>query len=218
MRRRPPRSRRHSGWSAPSPLCRLRACSAEGRAHAACAPRRRGLIGHRRRWPSIVTGRLPGRGAYLCRESLRRPSGASLSGAGDPPGRRRARVALRLEGGSHRPRRIREPMTRKRVHEIAKEQGLSSKELLARLHAAGVEAKAAASSVEESARCRRSVATVRRGERRWSRKRRGNGRRRARPATQSTVDGAGVGEPRTAASRAESPPGARPAGHGRRGG
>ena len=42
-------------------------------------------------------------------------------------------------------------MTRKRVHEIAKEQGLSSKELLERLHAAGVEAKAAASSVEESA-------------------------------------------------------------------
>jgi translation initiation factor IF-2 len=42
-------------------------------------------------------------------------------------------------------------MSRKRVHEIAKEQGLSSKELLAKLHAAGVEAKTASSSVEESA-------------------------------------------------------------------
>jgi translation initiation factor IF-2 len=42
-------------------------------------------------------------------------------------------------------------MTKKRVHEIAKEQGLSSKELLEKLKAAGVEAKAAASSVEESA-------------------------------------------------------------------
>jgi translation initiation factor IF-2 len=42
-------------------------------------------------------------------------------------------------------------MPRKRVHEIAKEQGVSSKELLERLHAAGVQAKAAASSVEESA-------------------------------------------------------------------
>jgi translation initiation factor IF-2 len=42
-------------------------------------------------------------------------------------------------------------MTKKRVHEIAKEQGLSSKELLAKLKAAGVEAKAAASSVEEDA-------------------------------------------------------------------
>jgi translation initiation factor IF-2 len=41
-------------------------------------------------------------------------------------------------------------MTKKRVHEIAKEHGLSSKELLEKLKAAGVEAKAAASSVEES--------------------------------------------------------------------
>ncbi|HMA26556.1 MAG: translation initiation factor IF-2 [Solirubrobacterales bacterium] len=41
-------------------------------------------------------------------------------------------------------------MAKKRVHEIAKAQGLSSKELLAALKAAGVEAKAAQSSVEES--------------------------------------------------------------------
>jgi translation initiation factor IF-2 len=40
-------------------------------------------------------------------------------------------------------------VAKKRVHEIAKEQGLSSKELLAALKGAGVEAKAAASSVEE---------------------------------------------------------------------
>ena len=40
---------------------------------------------------------------------------------------------------------------KKRVHEIAKEQGLSSKELLEKLKAAGIEAKAAASSVDESA-------------------------------------------------------------------
>ncbi len=42
-------------------------------------------------------------------------------------------------------------MSKKRVHEIAKEHGLSSKELLEKLQAAGIEAKAAASSVEESA-------------------------------------------------------------------
>ncbi len=42
-------------------------------------------------------------------------------------------------------------MSKKRVHEIAKEQGLSSKELLAKLHAAGVQAKTASSSVEEEA-------------------------------------------------------------------
>ncbi|HEY8303814.1 MAG TPA: translation initiation factor IF-2 [Solirubrobacteraceae bacterium] len=41
-------------------------------------------------------------------------------------------------------------MSKKRVHEIAKEQGLSSKELLEKLNAAGVAAKAAASSVEET--------------------------------------------------------------------
>jgi len=42
-------------------------------------------------------------------------------------------------------------MSKKRIHEIAKEQGLSSKELLEKLHAAGVEAKTASSSVEETA-------------------------------------------------------------------
>ena len=41
-------------------------------------------------------------------------------------------------------------MSKKRVHEIAKEHGLSSKELLEKLHAAGIDAKAAASSVDEA--------------------------------------------------------------------
>ncbi|HEX2015979.1 MAG TPA: translation initiation factor IF-2 [Solirubrobacteraceae bacterium] len=41
-------------------------------------------------------------------------------------------------------------MAKRRVHEIAKDQGLSSKELLDRLRAAGLEVKAAASSVEEA--------------------------------------------------------------------
>src|SRR5260221_281610 len=41
-------------------------------------------------------------------------------------------------------------MAKKRVHEIAKAQGTTSKELLAALKAAGVEAKAAQPSVEES--------------------------------------------------------------------
>jgi translation initiation factor IF-2 len=41
-------------------------------------------------------------------------------------------------------------VAKKRVHEIAKAQGVSSKELLEALQAAGVEAKAAASSVEEA--------------------------------------------------------------------
>jgi translation initiation factor IF-2 len=41
-------------------------------------------------------------------------------------------------------------MSKKRVHEIAKEQGLTSKALLEKLKAAGIEAKAPASSVEET--------------------------------------------------------------------
>ncbi len=41
-------------------------------------------------------------------------------------------------------------MAKKRVHEIAKAKGLTSKEVLAALKAAGIEAKAAQSSVEES--------------------------------------------------------------------
>ncbi|MGZ5419081.1 MAG: translation initiation factor IF-2 N-terminal domain-containing protein, partial [Solirubrobacterales bacterium] len=41
-------------------------------------------------------------------------------------------------------------MAKKRVHEIAKSQGVTSKELLAALKSAGIEVKAAASNVEES--------------------------------------------------------------------
>ncbi len=41
-------------------------------------------------------------------------------------------------------------MAKKRVHEIAKEAGLSSKDVLAKLQAAGLEVKAAASTVEEA--------------------------------------------------------------------
>ena len=41
-------------------------------------------------------------------------------------------------------------MSKKRVHEIAKQQGLTSKEVLAALKAAGIEAKVAQSSVEEA--------------------------------------------------------------------
>src|SRR5438309_12018474 len=37
----------------------------------------------------------------------------------------------------------------KRVHQIAKEHGVTAKELLERLHAAGVEVKAASSNVDE---------------------------------------------------------------------
>ena len=51
-------------------------------------------------------------------------------------------------------------MAKKRVHEIAKAQGLTSKELLVKLKAAGIDAKAAQSSVEES----QALAALRGGE------------------------------------------------------
>ena len=51
-------------------------------------------------------------------------------------------------------------MSKKRVHEIAKEQGLSSKELLERLKAAGVEVKAAASSIDEAVALQASAPTA----------------------------------------------------------
>src|SRR5215212_2988733 len=41
-------------------------------------------------------------------------------------------------------------MAKKRIHEIAKEQGIPSKDLLDKLQAAGLDVKAAASSVEEA--------------------------------------------------------------------
>src|SRR4051794_12034955 len=41
-------------------------------------------------------------------------------------------------------------MAKKRIHEIAKEQGIPSKDLLDTLQAAGLDVKAAASSVEEA--------------------------------------------------------------------
>jgi translation initiation factor IF-2 len=41
-------------------------------------------------------------------------------------------------------------MTKKRVHEIAKDQGIPAKELIAKLQAAGIEVSAAASSVDEA--------------------------------------------------------------------
>ncbi|MBA2505446.1 MAG: translation initiation factor IF-2 N-terminal domain-containing protein, partial [Thermoleophilaceae bacterium] len=41
-------------------------------------------------------------------------------------------------------------MAKKRVHEIAKEKGIPSKEVIAKLQAAGLDVKAAASSVDEA--------------------------------------------------------------------
>src|SRR5215207_219276 len=49
-----------------------------------------------------------------------------------------------------RDRRLDRRMAKKRVHEIARERGMSSKEVIATLQKAGLDVKAAASSVDEN--------------------------------------------------------------------
>jgi translation initiation factor IF-2 len=97
-------------------------------------------------------------------------------------------------------------MSKKRVHEIAKEHGLSSKELLEKLKAAGVEAKAAASSVDEAAALKalggEGLATT------ASPNGAPTGGTGASAATATSAAGAGTG---TVARPASTPP-ARPAG------
>jgi translation initiation factor IF-2 len=92
-------------------------------------------------------------------------------------------------------------VAKKRVHEIAKAQGVSSKELLAALKAAGVEAKAAASTVEEADALKAISAA------------KGNGG--AEATKKAAAAPAAPGEPKApaaAASKAPQPqPGAKPA-------
>src|SRR4051794_5995930 len=93
---------------------------------------------------------VPSRRVMPSRRPMARRRPARRTAASPRPPRRTA--------ASPRPRRLSRPqrsgpssqMAKKRVHEIAKSQGMTSKDLLAALKAAGVEAKAAQSSVEES--------------------------------------------------------------------
>src|SRR2546425_10161585 len=59
-------------------------------------------------------------------------------------------VAPSLCDGSRQPPRLDERMAKKRVHEIAKERGISSKEVIAVLQRAGLDVKAAAQSIDEN--------------------------------------------------------------------
>src|SRR5579875_3650098 len=91
----------------------------------------------------------------------------------------------------------------RRVHEIAKEHGLTAKELLARLHAAGVEVKAASSTVDEEV----ALSVL------------GNGQAstptqpRAGAATAPGPAAAAVGTSAPAAAEPKPPPGSRPEQH-----
>ena len=129
--------------------------AAVARARRACRGRvrratRGGRGGARRRGRGRARGALR-RGASRCAPGRCGRAGGPRCGgrrrAGDRAGRRlargRRRAGRRGAGGG-----AELAWPRKRVHEIAKAQGLTSKELLAALNSAGIEAKAAASSVE----------------------------------------------------------------------
>ena len=105
-------------------------------------------------------------------------------------------------------------MAKKRVHEIAKARGLTSKEVLAKLQEAGVEVTAAASSVEEdvAAKALDGGGAERPPPRSRSRSaseakpaatgRGGSGQRSARCAPSPAADGAGVRQQRQGAASA----------------
>ena len=132
-----PRPRRRSRSSAGAPLRRLRAIVPEGRAAAA------GRSDGGRLEPD-PEGRRPGRGAYVCADGRVLPSRGCWRGAGFERSLRRPVTVPPRDPRLHR------RMAKKRVHEIAKERGMSSKEVLAMLQEAGFDVKAAASSVDEA--------------------------------------------------------------------
>ena len=101
-RGRPPRSRRHSARtcrdaaaSAVGGSRRSRSCCASSPASDAATPARRATCA-----VADPRARMPGRGAYLCRDGGRRAPAPELPGAGHAPRRRsRARCAVRSPAG-----------------------------------------------------------------------------------------------------------------------
>jgi translation initiation factor IF-2 len=100
-------------------------------------------------------------------------------------------------------------VAKKRVHEIAKAQGVTSKELLAALKAAGVEAKAAASSVEEADALKAIAAAQGNGGAEAKAKPKADAEAAARPKAEGTPKA----EPKAAAPapKADPPAAAKPA-------
>ncbi|MEX2106515.1 MAG: translation initiation factor IF-2 [Solirubrobacterales bacterium] len=97
-------------------------------------------------------------------------------------------------------------MAKKRVHEIAKAQGVSSKELLDALKAAGVEAKAAASSVEEADAVKAIAAAKGNGAKAPAEARpaaAAAAKQQAPAAPQATTAAAATGKPAAAAPKAQ---------------
>ena len=132
-----------------------------------------------------------------------RPRGVRRARAGRPGGL--CKVLPRP--GDDRPgvHTIGQSMAKKRVHEIAKERGMPSKEVIAKLQAAGFDVKAAASSVDE-ADVKRAFDGARPPSEAASRQ-----RRRRRRASPRPTAAAGDGQKAPGAGRPEPPGPARPA-------
>jgi translation initiation factor IF-2 len=96
-------------------------------------------------------------------------------------------------------------LAKKRVHEIAKAQGLTSKEVLAALKAAGIEAKAAQSSVEE-AEALKAIAAADGGAKAAPKsKAKAAPKGKATPAAKAKADGAGDAKPAGEKPKAKRP-------------
>jgi N utilization substance protein A len=187
------RSRRHrAGRPAPPPaaaaLCRLWAHRAQGRA-APCG-RGAGPGGRWWRWRARARrGRPGGASARARRLRLRRPlrrRGCASPGA--------ATGLSALGNDPSRLRRLHRRMSKKRVHEIAKERGMSSKDVLTKLQAAGLDVSAPASTVDEAAAAK---ALSGNGA--------GSGEGQPRAAKQAQSRPAASGQARPAASRQARP-------------
>jgi translation initiation factor IF-2 len=107
-------------------------------------------------------------------------------------------------------------MAKKRVHEIAKEKGIPSKEVIAKLQAAGLNVKAAASSVDEAdielafSGGKKAPAEDGRGKRQSGTARPGNGKPAAKPSATGQGSSGGTGGASPAAASPQRPAAARP--------
>jgi translation initiation factor IF-2 len=98
-------------------------------------------------------------------------------------------------------------MAKKRVHEIAKQQGLTSKEVLAALQKAGIEVTAAASSVEEEDALKAIAATDGGGKKAGSKAAKKPAKPTEKPKSDADGKPKAADRPRRAVRRADEPSG-----------
>jgi translation initiation factor IF-2 len=90
---------------------------------------------------------------------------------------------------------------KKRIHEIAKQEGLTSKEVLAALNAAGIEAKVAASSVEEEDALKALAAATGDGAKAEAKPAKDGSKAKPAPPTSKETDGKPAGQAKSPTAR-----------------